>query len=73
MNLSAIERDLSVLFNLMKHNTITIVNTHNVGVTLRPGNTSLLTYSAAGKAIVAFLPEKEREKLLAKEPLFFHG
>jgi DNA-binding IclR family transcriptional regulator len=73
MNLSAIERDLSVLFNLMRHNNITILNTHNVGVTLRLGNTSPLTYSAPGKAIVAFLPEKEREELLAQDNLFFHG
>jgi DNA-binding IclR family transcriptional regulator len=32
-----------------------------------------VTYSAPGKAIAAFLPEKELEGLLAEDNLFFHG
>jgi DNA-binding IclR family transcriptional regulator len=45
----------------------------DVGVTLRLGYTSPLTYSAVGKAIVAFLPDNERNDLLAEDNLFFHG
>ncbi len=45
----------------------------DVGVTLHLGATAPLTYSAPGKAIVAFLPKDEQDLLLSQDNLFFHG
>jgi len=45
----------------------------NIGVTMRIGNRFPLTYGAHGKAIVAFLPEKNRDHLLQGRDLYFHG
>jgi DNA-binding IclR family transcriptional regulator len=44
-----------------------------IGVTIRVGHTFPLTYGSHGKAIAAFLPEKELDVLLKKSNLFFHG
>jgi len=45
----------------------------NIGVTMRIGHRLPLTYGAHGKAIVAFLPGKERDHLLQGSDLYFHG
>jgi DNA-binding IclR family transcriptional regulator len=45
----------------------------NIGVTMRIGHRLPLTYGAHGKAIVAFLPRKERDRLLREKDLYFHG
>ena len=45
----------------------------DIGITIRLGLRYPLTHGAHGKAIVAFLPERERERILAKEKLYFHG
>ena len=45
----------------------------NIGVTMRVGHRLPLTYGAHGKAIVAFLPRKERDHLLKDHDLYFHG
>jgi DNA-binding IclR family transcriptional regulator len=45
----------------------------DIGITIRLGVRYPLTHGAHGKAIVAFLPERERERILAKEKLYFHG
>lgn len=44
-----------------------------IGITMRIGHRLPLTYGAHGKAIAAFLPEKEREALLKEKDLCFHG
>jgi DNA-binding IclR family transcriptional regulator len=44
-----------------------------IGVTTRIGHRFSITHGAHGKAIVAFLPENDRKKILHKEKLFFHG
>ncbi len=44
-----------------------------ISVSIRVGYHYPLTWGSMGKAIVAFLPEAEREELLATPPLFFHG
>lgn len=44
-----------------------------ISVSIRVGYHYPLTWGSMGKAIVAFLPEAEREALLAAPPLFFHG
>ena len=67
----------TALFGVIAADQVVIVgredSDHDVGVTLRLGDTNPLTYSAAGKAIAAFMPEKAREELLAQDDLFFHG
>ncbi len=45
----------------------------SVGVTIRIGYRFSVTHGAHGKAIAAFLPKEEREKLLKQKKLFFHG
>jgi DNA-binding IclR family transcriptional regulator len=45
----------------------------DVGVTLRIGHRLPLTYGAHGKAIAAFLPKEERNRLLKGKDLYFHG
>ncbi len=45
----------------------------NIGVTIRIGHHFPLTYGAHGKAMVAFLPKKERDHLLREKDLYFHG
>lgn len=44
-----------------------------VGVTTRIGHRFSITHGAHGKAIVAFLPESDRERILQQDRLFFHG
>lgn len=45
----------------------------NIGITMRIGHHLPLTYGAHGKAIVAFLPRKQRDRLLQGKDLYFHG
>jgi DNA-binding IclR family transcriptional regulator len=45
----------------------------DIGVTIRIGHRFPLTYGSHGKAIAAFLPRKELEKLLRGNKLYFHG
>jgi len=44
-----------------------------VGVTTRIGHRFSITHGAHGKAIVSFLAEDEKEKILRHNKLFFHG
>ncbi len=44
-----------------------------LSVTIRVGYHYPLTWGSMGKAIVAFLPEPERDELLAEGTLFFYG
>ncbi len=48
-------------------------DTCGVSVTMRVGHHLPLTYGAHGKAMVAFMPEKEREALLKGKDLYFYG
>jgi DNA-binding IclR family transcriptional regulator len=45
----------------------------DIGFTLRRGFQYPLTHGVHGRAIAAFLPDDEREKLLASKPLHFYG
>ena len=56
------------LFVVAKHEADSGVN-----VTIKLGCRFPLTYSAHGKAIVAFMPEGEREKILSSGKLWFYG
>jgi DNA-binding IclR family transcriptional regulator len=44
----------------------------DVRIVMRVGHIMPLTYGAHGKAIVAFLPEAERDRILKHEELYFH-
>lgn len=44
-----------------------------IGITMRVGHRFPLTYGCHGKAIAAFLSEKELDTLLQGERLYFHG
>ena len=45
----------------------------HISVTIRLGYRFNITHGAHGKAIVAFLPKEERERILRQNKLFFHG
>ncbi len=45
----------------------------NIGFSIRLGHRFHITLGAHGKAIVAFMPEAEREKILTKKRIYFHG
>jgi len=45
----------------------------NIGFTLPIGHRVPITLGAHGKAIVAFMPEKERKKILSSKQLYFFG
>lgn len=45
---------------------------HEITMTIRLGSRFPVTYGAHGKAIVAFLPRGESEKIVAKKRLYFH-
>jgi DNA-binding IclR family transcriptional regulator len=57
----------SHLFVMAKHEAYSGVN-----ITIRLGYRFPLTYRSHGKAILAFLPQEEREQLLASEKLLFY-
>ncbi len=44
-----------------------------LGLTIRLGQRYPLSHGSHGKAIAAFLPEPDRQRLLSQEKLFFHG
>jgi DNA-binding IclR family transcriptional regulator len=64
-------------FGLRAGENIYVIGKHegsgDIGITIRLGLRYPLTHGAHGKAIVAFLPESEEQKILAKEKLYFHG
>jgi len=62
---------------LIAENSVFVVAKHevekDVGVTIRVGHRFPLTMGSNGKAIAAFLPKEQLEKLLSREKLYFHG
>jgi DNA-binding IclR family transcriptional regulator len=62
---------------LIAENGVFVVAKHEVerdiGVTIRIGHRFPLTMGSHGKAIAAFLPEDELDKLLLLKKLYFHG
>ncbi|MBA4391764.1 MAG: hypothetical protein C0399_12630 [Syntrophus sp. (in: bacteria)] len=45
----------------------------NISITIRLGYRFNITHGAHGKAIVSFMPDDEREKVLKQKKLFFYG
>lgn len=72
----AIETNGTAIFGLINGEHVIVVGKHegnqNVGFTVRLGHRFHLTLGAHGKAIVAFLPETEREKILSKKKVYFY-
>lgn len=58
----------SHLFVIAKHEAYSGIN-----ITIRLGYRFPLTYRSHGKAILAFLPQEEREQFLVSEKLWFYG
>jgi DNA-binding IclR family transcriptional regulator len=67
----------TALYSTLSDENIFVVAKHEeertVSVTIRVGYRFHMTHGAHGKAIVAFMEEDEREKLLKQKKLFFHG
>ena len=73
----ALETRSTALFGLISAQQVFVVAKHegnqDIGVTIRLGHRFHMTSGAHGKAIVAFLPEPERKRILERKRLFFYG
>ena len=73
----AVDTQSTALFGLVSADQLFVVAKHegnrNIGLTIRLGHRFHLTSGAHGKAIVAFLSDQEREKILSRKKLFFYG
>ena len=71
------ETNGTALFGLIYGEHLLVVGKHegnqNMGFTIRLGHRFHITLGAHGKAIVAFMPEADREKILTKKRVYFHG
>ncbi len=71
------ETNSAAFFGLIVDEHVFIIAKHEVDsgikITIPLGYRFPITYGAHGKAIVAFLPKREREKILAAEKLWFYG
>jgi len=71
------ETSSTALFGLISVEQVFIIAKHeadhNVGVTIRLGHRFHITSGAHGKAIVAFMPDEQREKILKRAKLYFYG
>jgi DNA-binding IclR family transcriptional regulator len=77
--LQSLARETSgtAVFGLIQGDHVLVVGKdegyQNIGFTLRLGHRFHLTLGAHGKAIVAFMREEERERVLARKKLYFYG
>jgi DNA-binding IclR family transcriptional regulator len=66
----------TAIFGLIREKSVFVIAKHegnqNIGFTVRLGYRFPLTLGAHGKAILAFMPDAEREKLLAGK-IYCHG
>lgn len=71
------ETNGTALFGLIYGEHILVVGksegNQNIGFSIRLGHRFHITLGAHGKAIVAFMPEPEREKIITKKRVYFHG
>lgn len=71
------ETNGTALFGLINGDHLFVVakreGNQNIGFSTRLGHRFHITLGAHGKAIVAFMSERNREKLLAKKKLYFYG
>jgi len=73
----SLETNSTALLGLISYGHVFVVakdeGVQDIGVTIRLGHRFPLAWGAHGKAIAAFLPEVESEKLLEGSKLYFHG
>jgi len=71
------ETNGTALFGLIYGEHLLVVGkregNQNIGFSIRLGHRFHMTLGAHGKAMVAFMPEAEREKILTKKRVYFHG
>lgn len=71
----ATETNSTVLFGLIQGEHVVVLDKYernqNIGFTVRLGHRFHVTLGAHGRAIVAFLPETEQEKILSKKKVYF--
>ncbi|MEW6112976.1 MAG: IclR family transcriptional regulator [Thermodesulfobacteriota bacterium] len=71
------ETDSTAFLGLISDGHVFVVakdeGTQEIGLTIRLGHRFPLAWGAHGKAIVAFLPEEERERVLRSAKPYFHG
>jgi len=71
------ETNGAALFGLINGEYVFVIakreGNQNIGFSTRLGHRFHITLGAHGKAIVAFLPEVQREKILARKKLHFYG
>jgi DNA-binding IclR family transcriptional regulator len=71
------ETNGTALFGLIYGEHLLVVGksegNQNIGFTIRLGHRFHITLGAHGKAIVAFMPEADRERILTKKRVYFHG
>ena len=71
------ETESTAFFGLISHENVFVIakdeGGRDFGLTIRLGHRFPLAWGAHGKAIAAFLPDKERKDLLAQDKLYFHG
>ena len=71
------ETNGTALFGLIYGEHLLVVEkregNQNIGFSIRLGHRFHITLGAHGKAIVAFMPEADQEKILSKKRVYFHG
>ncbi len=71
------ETNGTALFGLIYGEHLLVVGkregNQNIGFTIRLGHRFHITLGAHGKAIVAFMPDADRERILTKKRVYFHG
>ena len=71
------ETNGAALFGLINGEYVFVIakreGNQNIGFSTRLGHRFHITLGAHGKAIVAFMSEKDREKILARKKLYFYG
>ncbi len=69
------ETNSTALFGLIQGEHVIVLDKYernqNIGFTVRLGHKFHITLGAHGKAITAFLPEAEREKILSRKKVYF--
>jgi DNA-binding IclR family transcriptional regulator len=67
----------TALLGLISADQVFVVAKHeseqNIGITIRVGHRFHITAGSHGKAIVAFMPDEESVRILARKKLYFYG
>lgn len=73
----SVDTQSTALLGLISADQVFVAAKHegnrNISITIRLGHRFHITAGAHGKAILAFMPEPERKRILARKRLFFYG